>query len=169
MIFDMANGGSSGGDGVDEGVEDWINMKELKETYLLEFLKTSNRVLAVIDHGFSKKAWDKIGDKFGLEAAERITYWYVKDSGNPAMFIYQSSGGGNYSELDKHKSGHPKEYYRNNPPNHEASIVWLIKSIDPYINLLVIEHDGKTSSIKNALELIHNGKIYYGSSGDNCG
>ncbi|MHA1617359.1 MAG: S8/S53 family peptidase [Candidatus Njordarchaeales archaeon] len=147
-----------GGDGFDETVFDWINLREFydklpfglrtanyfsekKEKMGAYGLDITETILCIIDDGLHNQVWRYIEEYIGKEAAATIDYWFVEITRNSASNNYSLS----YCHYwyNMYGKGVPpyNEARHNGAHVHESSIVYLIKSLVPRIPLLVIGLD----------------------------
>ena len=102
-------------------------MRELIEYVPDELLSLDYPVICIIDSGLDWQVWEYIAERFGIEAARRITYYFVSYDG-------EVHGPYFYDELSR-VSG---MVYDASPIKHGSTIVYLLKSLSPNIKLVVV-------------------------------
>ena len=125
IVLKLGSSSVYGGDGFDQDVYDWINLKEFWSVKPSAF-SFKHVVLVVIDtEAIYVKTWDKIASKYGLYAAKTITVAIVKsDENNPTIVTYETS-----------KTNSRYTYFTG---DHVSKIVYMLKSMYPDLPILQI-------------------------------
>ena len=139
-----------GGDGFDESVFDWVNLKELKNqlshVYNFEYTGVDPPIICIVDSGFDEELWLNIYNTLGRSPAESITYVSVyKTNTGYAIKTYKFFNGRIY-RYRYSSYGYDFWISENIPPGlgdthlskHGSSIIYLLKSLSPNVKILAV-------------------------------
>jgi len=131
-------------------LKDWLNIEELCNSIKNINFKESRVILAIIDTGLSLEVWRRIKYDFGDIAAKRIQYvvFFKKIQESGIRKIRINSLDTYENVLNRIKDPILKKairdrsddalLYQYDTTGHGSSLVYLIKALAPWIDLLVI-------------------------------